>query len=474
MRLIQNPQTRLGVNLLGLKLPIMALVALLATVAIPALAKPSDNTHEYSFDNGLKLIVKEDHRAPVLVSQIWYKVGSTYEYDGISGISHALEHMMFKGTEKFPDGAFDRIVSENGGRHNAFTSQDYTGYYQEFEKSRLEVSFQLESDRMRGLLLPEKEFKKEIRVVMEERQLRTEDNPQALTYEQFNAAAFVSSSLRIPVVGWMNDLENMTIDDLSDWYEQWYSPNNATIVVVGDVDPEEVYRLAKKYFASIKSSKIKQPKPRQEIEQTGIRKIVVKAPAELPYFISGYKAPSLLTAKDKSDAYALAVLSAVLDGGNSSRFAKKLIRGSEIAANISTSYRMHSRGETLFHFDGTPAEGKTINDLIDAINAEIALLKTELVSNKELERIKAQVVASEVYQRDSVASQASTIGALESIGLDWRIIDEFVEKITAVTAKDIQRVAKKYLIEDKLTIAELAPQPLDAKQPRRASTHLRH
>jgi len=452
----------------------LTLASLMAASATQAQAKPSDNTHEYTFANGLKLIVKEDHRAPVLVSQVWYKVGSTYEHDGITGISHALEHMMFKGTKKFPDGAFDRIVSDNGGRHNAFTSQDYTGYYQEFEKSRLEVSFELEADRMRNLLLPEDEFKKEIRVVMEERQLRTEDNPQALTYEQFNAAAFVNSSSRIPVVGWMNDLQNMTIDDLRAWYEQWYAPNNATVVVAGDVDPDEVYALAKKYFAPIKPSTIKQPKPRQEIKQSGIRKIIVKAPAELPYFILGYKTPSLLTADDQSDAYALAVLSAVLDGGNSSRFAKKLIRGSAIAANVSTGYRLHSRSGTLFRIDGTPAQGKTINELISAINDEIALLKTELVSKKELDRIKAQVVASEVYQRDSISSQASTLGALESIGLDWRIIDKFVDKITAVSAEDIQRVAKKYFVEDTLTIAELDPQPLDTKKPKRPTSNIRH
>ncbi len=452
----------------------LVLTGLLAALTTQTQAKPSDNTHEYIFDNGLKLIVKEDHRAPVLVAQVWYKVGSTYEHDGITGISHALEHMMFKGTKKFPDGAFDRIVSDNGGRHNAFTSQDYTGYYQEFEKSRLEVSFELEADRMRNLLLPEDEFKKEIRVVMEERQLRTEDNPQALTYEQFNAVAFINSSSRIPVVGWMNDLQNMTVDDLRDWYEQWYAPNNATVVVVGDVDPDAVYALAKKYFAPIKSSTIKQPKPRQEIKQSGIRKIIVKAPAELPYFILGYKTPSLLTADDQSDAYALAVLSAVLDGGNSSRFAKKLIRGSAIAASVSTGYRLHSRGDTLFHIDGTPAQGKTIKQLRSAINDEIDLLKTELVSRKELDRIKAQVVASEVYQRDSISSQASTLGALESVGLDWRIIDEFVDKITAVNAEDIQHVAKKYLIDDTLTIAELDPQPLDARKPKRPATNLRH
>ncbi len=452
----------------------LGLAALLAAMTPPLQAKPSDNTHEFIFDNGLKLIVKEDHRAPVLVSQIWYKVGSTYEYDGITGISHVLEHMMFKGTKKFPAGAFDRIVSDNGGRHNAFTSQDYTGYYQEFEKSRLAISFELEADRMRNLLLPEDEFKKEIRVVMEERQLRTEDNPQALTYEQFNAAAFLSSPSRFPVVGWMNDLENMTINDLHAWYQQWYAPNNATVVVVGDVDPNEVHALAKKYFSPIKASPVIAPKPRREIKQSGMRTLVVKAPAELPYFIMGYKVPSLLTAEDESDVYALAVLSAVLDGGNSSRFAKKLVRGSEVAANAGTGYSMQARSDTLFYIDGTPAQGKTIGALRKVIDDEIEILKTELVSKKELERIKAQVVASEVYQRDSVSSQASTIGALESIGLDWRIIDEFVDKITAVKAKDIQRVAKKYLIDDNLTIAELDPQPLDHARPRRPAANIRH
>ena len=456
----------------ALKTFAIAITLLCATST--ALAKPSDNTHEYVFDNGLKLIVKEDHRAPVLVSQVWYKVGSTYEYDGITGISHALEHMMFKGTEKFPGGAFDRIVADNGGRYNAFTSQDFTAYYEELEKSRLEVSFELEADRMRGLLLPEDEFEKEIRVVIEERQLRTEDNPQALTYEQFNATAFVSSPSRIPVVGWMNDLENMTIADLRDWYDRWYTPNNAIVVVVGDVEPEEVFQLAEKYFAPIKANNVKPPKPRQEIEQTGTRSIVVKAPAELPYFIMGYKTPTLLSADDESDAYALAVLSAILDGGSSSRFSKKLIRGNQIAAEAGSRYDMYSRGLSLFSLHGTPGQGKTVADLRKALEAEIELVKTEPVSKKELDRIKAQVVASEVYQRDSIASQATTIGALASIGLDWRINDEFVEKITAVSAKDIQRVAKKYLIADKLTVAELDPQPLDRKKLRRPSGNLRH
>ena len=446
---------------------------MLSTASL-ALAKPSDNTHEFVLDNGLKLIVKEDHRAPVLVSQVWYKVGSSYEYNGVTGVSHVLEHMMFKGTEKFPGGAFDRIVSDNGGRNNAFTSQDYTAYYQEFEKSRLAVSFELEADRMRNLLLPEDEFNKEIRVVIEERQLRTEDNPRAFTYEQFNAAAFVSSPSRIPVIGWMNDLENMQVEDLRTWYDRWYAPNNAIVVVVGDVDPNDVYALAKKYFAPIKARDVEPPKPRQEIAQTGARQIVVKAPAELPYFIMGYKVPSLLTVEDETDAYALAVLSAILDGGESSRFAKKLVRGSEIAANAGAGYDIHARGETLFNLDGTPAQGTSIKELRDAMKSEIELLKTELVSEKELDRIKAQVVAGQVYQRDSIFFQATTLGALESIGLDWRIIDDFVDKVTAISAEDIQRVAKKYFNNDTLTIAELDPQPLDKRRARRPLASTRH
>jgi len=247
--------------------------------------------HEYQLDNGLKLIVKEDHRAPVVVSQVWYKVGSSYEHDGITGVSHVLEHMMFKGTDDHPPGEFSRIISENGGTENAFTSSDYTAYFQKLEKSRLPISFELEADRMRKLRLQDKEFRKEINVVMEERRLRTEDKPTAQTYEQFSAAAFTSSSVRIPTIGWMNDLENMQLADLQRWYERWYAPNNAVVVVVGDVVPEEVLKLAKNYFEPLKPEKIVPPKPRIEPEQQGSRRITVNAvapgPVETDLFMHG-------------------------------------------------------------------------------------------------------------------------------------------------------------------------------------------
>ena len=207
-------------------------VASILMIGSQALLAGSE-VHEFRLDNGLKLLVKEDHRAPVMVSQVWYKVGASYEPSGITGVSHVLEHMMFKGTETHPPGEFSRIIAENGGSENAFTSQDYTTYFQRMEKSRLPISLELEADRMRRLQLQDEEFQKEIRVVMEERRMRTDDKPTALTYEQFRATAYMASSYRSPTIGWMNDLENMELSDLADWYRRWYAPNNATLVVVG-------------------------------------------------------------------------------------------------------------------------------------------------------------------------------------------------------------------------------------------------
>ncbi|HFD92345.1 MAG TPA: insulinase family protein, partial [Gammaproteobacteria bacterium] len=411
---------------------------------------------------------KEDHRAPVVVSQVWYKIGSSYEYSGITGISHVLEHMMFKGTRKYPSGEFSRIISANGGRENAFTGNDYTAYFQQLEQSRLEVSFRLEADRMRNLTLPEDEFLKEVQVVMEERRLRTEDNPQALTYEQFNAAAFVNSPYHNPVIGWMNDLENLNIEDLKDWYRQWYAPNNATVVVVGDVEPGKVLRLAKKHFGRLKPSKLTPPKPRLEAEQKGLRRVTVKAPAQLPYLVMGYKVPSLKTSQEDWESYALDVLAGVLDGGASARISRELIRGSQVAASAGAGYDMTARLDTLFVLDGTPAQGHTAADLEDALRQQILRLREEPVSEEELDRIKAQVVASNVYQLDSVFYQAMQIGVLETVGLDWRLLDEYVDRIRAVTAEQVRAVARKYLVEDRLTIAELVPLPLDGQARRPA------
>jgi len=420
---------------------------------------------EFMLDNGMKIIVREDHRAPVVVSQIWYKVGASYEHNGITGVSHVLEHMMFKGTNTHAPGEFSRIISENGGRENAFTGRDYTAYFQQLEKSRLEVSFELEADRMRNLLLQPEEFAKEVKVVMEERRLRTEDKPQSLTYERFSAAAFQTSPYHNPIIGWMNDLENMNIDDLKDWYKKWYAPNNATLVVVGDVKPNEVYLLAQKYFGPVPRGKNIKLKPRLEVEQEGERRIVVKRPAKLPYLLMGYQVPVLKTAQEDWEPYALEVLAQILDGDDSARLAINLVRGTQIAASASASYDIAARMQSLFMFSAVPSQNKTVIDIELALKTEIERIKNEPITKEELERVKIQVVASDIYEKDSVFYQAMQIGMLETIGLNWKLMDDYVERIRAVTTEQVQQVAKKYLVDDHLTVAVLEPLPLDNGKP---------
>jgi len=436
------------------------LAALLLFCPVLTVNADSSKVHEHIFDNGLKLLVKEDHRAPVVVSQVWYKVGASYEPGGITGISHMLEHMMFKGTKLYPAGEFSRIIAENGGSENAFTGNDYTAYFQTMEKSRLEISFKLESDRMRNLDLKAEELEKELQVVTEERRMRTDDQPRSKTQEQFNAVAFANSPYKNPVIGWPSDIANYKVEDLQAWYQQWYAPNNATVVVVGDVEAEQVVKLAEQYFAGLQPSVIKPLKPQDEIEQKGVKKITVKAPAKLPYLMMGYKVPVLKTAKPEWEAYALEVLSGILDGGNSARLPSRLIRGQEIAVSAGSGYDLSSRLPDLFLLEGSPAEGHSVFDIEYALQAEILQLKADLVSHEELQRIKAQVLAKDVYQKDSNFYQAMELGMLETVGIDWRKADEYVNNINQVTAEQVREVARKYLVEDNLTIAYLDPQPI--------------
>ena len=314
---------------------------------------------ETQLENGMKVIVKEDHRAPIVVSHVWYKVGSSYEHGGLTGVSHVLEHMMFKGTQAHPPGEFSRIIAANGGSENAFTGRDYTAYFQTLAKDRLPVAFELEADRMRNLILLEEEFLKEVEVVKEERRMRTEDKPNSLTYEQFNAGAYEASPYRIPVIGWMSDLDAMQVDDLRDWYRKWYAPNNATLVVVGDVNPKQVVELAEQYFGPLKPEKIAQPKPRTEPAQRGTKRFIVKAPARQPYVIMGYKTPVIGKADAAWEPYALEMLAYVLDGGSSARLSRSLIRGSQVAVSADADYSAFSRLPGMLMLDAIPTPGKS-------------------------------------------------------------------------------------------------------------------
>lgn len=428
---------------------------LLLCLWIPAVAVAE--VSEYQLDNGLKLLVKPDNRAPVAVSQVWYKVGSSYEHNGITGISHILEHMMFKGTENLAPGEFSKIIAENGGSQNAFTGRDYTAYFQTMEKERLEVSFRLEADRMRNLVVEEAELLKERDVVSEERRMRTDDDPKAQLREAFNATAFVNSPYHHPVIGWMSDINNYEKADLDEWYKKWYAPNNAVVVVVGDVEPDAVYALAKQYFGPLKPEQTATVKPQIEVEQRGERYIKLKAPAQLPYLMMGWKVPVVTTAENAWEPYALDVLAGILSGTSSSRFSRELVREQQVAAGVSAYNNNFSRLDDMFIVGGTPAQGKSVEELQSAIKAQFETLKTTLVSDAELERVKTQVVASDVYERDSVFYQAMQLGMLETIGLDWQLGEKYVDNIHAVTAEQIQQVAQKYFIDDTLTVGELEP-----------------
>ena len=420
----------------------------------------NDEVNEYVLSNGLKLIVRVDHRAPVVVSQVWYRVGSSYEPSGLTGVSHLLEHMMFKGTGKLAPGEFSRIIASLGGRDNAFTGRDYTAYYQQLEKSHLERAFELEADRMRNLIIDDAELEKERQVVVEERRLRVDDSPQSLLHEHFNATAFETSPYQHPVIGWMDDIQAYRLDEVLGWYRRWYAPNNAIVVVVGDVQPEAVLRLAERHFGPVAPSPGIRLKLRDERPQTGPKRIVVRKAAQVPQLLMGYKVPSVSTAKSEWEPYALAVLAAVLDGDESARLSRHLIRGAEVAAGASAGYSLNDRLTTLFTLGGTPAPGRTLTELEQGLIKELQRLQREPVTADELGRIKTQVVAENVYGRDSMFYQAMRLGLLETVGVGWQRADEFVDRIRAVTAEQVQAVARQYLTEDRLTVAEL--QPLDA------------
>lgn len=425
---------------------------------------------EYTLPNGLKLFVKPDHRAPVVVSMVWYKVGAAQEALGHTGISHVLEHMMFRGTQKYSSGEFSRIISENGGQENAFTNSDYTAYYQELATDRLPISFELEADRMQNLVVNKEIFEKEIKVVREERRLRIEDNPRALTYERFKAAALIDSPYQHPTIGWMNDIMNISSKEIESWYKTWYAPNNAIVVVVGDVKPEQVLTLATQYFGPLKAQPIPRIKPFNEVPPMGLRQVEVQAPAKLPWLITGYNVPVLKTAKEKWQPYALAVLAAILDNGNSSRLVTDLVRDKQIANSVSAHYELFSYFPSTFNLSGTPTKNHTIDELKIAFAEEIKKLQTQTVSSQELARVKAQVQADQIYQKDSLLDQATEIGALESLGLSWQIGDDFVKNIQAVTAEQVQQVAKEYLNDNRMTIAILKPLPMQSNKSEENST----
>lgn len=439
-----------------------ALLAALFAAAGPAGAAQTSELTQFELDNGMKVLVRADRRAPVVVSQVWYRVGSVDEHRGLTGISHVLEHMMFKGTDDLEPGEFAEIIQRHGGEHNAFTGRGYTAYYQQIAADHLELCLRLEADRMSDLALAETQFQRERQVVLEERAQRVEDNPQALTQERLRATAFPSSTARNPIIGWPADLQAMSLDQVARWYRAWYAPNNAVLVVVGDVDPERVHELARQHFGSKEAVDLPKRPPRGEVAPRGEARVEVQAPAKLPNVTIGWRVPSLVTVEDRVDAYALDVLAGVLDGGRSARIERELVRGRSIASSAGASYSMLARTDGLFTVSGTPAQERSVGKLEQALREQVERLKNGDIGSDELERVKTNIRAREVFQRDSMFYQAMRIGMLETIGVGQEAYDAYREGVQEVTAADVQRVAQRYLTEERLTVAELVPTGVDS------------
>jgi zinc protease len=440
--------------------------ALLAVaLALATMPAAQANPFETTLANGMKVIVKEDRRAPSAVHMVWYRSGSMDEEDGVSGVAHVLEHMMFKGTKTLAPGEFNRRVAAVGGRDNAFTGKDYTAYFQQVPPQRLGEMMALEADRMKHLVITDEEFARELAVVKEERRLRTDDQPRALVYEQLMATAFQSHPYRRPVIGWMPDLDGMRSSDARAWYRQWYSPNNAYLVVVGDVDHQAVFRDAARHYGRIKAAELAERRIPLEPEQRGPRSTVVKGPAELPYLAMAWHVPSLRDPQADRDAYALQMLAAILDGYDGARLTRRLVRESRLAVSAGAAYDGTGRGPSLFYLDGVPAPGQAVEALDAALRAELQRIRDEGVSEAELARVKTQAVAGRVYKRDSLMGQAMEIGSLEAAGLSWRDEDTLLAGLRAVTAAEVQAVATRYFDDDSLSVARLDPQPLDESRP---------
>ncbi|WP_252151808.1 pitrilysin family protein [Acinetobacter sp. ANC 4862] len=418
----------------------------------------SRTTFETTLKNGLKVIIREDHRSPMVMTQIWYGVGSSDESGNLLGISHVLEHMMFKGTNKVPNDEFTRLSRIYGGSINASTFTNYTNYYQLYPKTYFTMALELESDRMSNLLLRQQDFDPEIKVVMEERRLRTDDNPRSLAFERFKWIAYPTSHYRQPVIGHMKNLQNIQLEDVKKWYRDWYTPNNAILIIVGDVDSENALLQVQKYFGDIPARKTPPRNDVLEFDRIGYRHMELNLPVQVPNLYMAWNVPSLVTAKNPKDAYALTIIKSLLDSGISSRLQDRLVRDQKILTAISVSYDPYSRGDSLLSISTLPTDGVSLLDAEKAIQSEIDLLKTELIKPEEVERVTAKFVSNLVYSQDDFAGQAKMIGNLEINGLSFRLMDELPKHFETVTPQDIQRVANIYFSRDNLSTLYLSPE----------------
>jgi zinc protease len=416
---------------------------------------------EFVLSNDMRVLLVEVPKAPVATIQVWYKVGSRNEVMGRAGLSHMLEHMMFKGTNRFPKGSFSRLIRKNGGMDNAFTSQDFTAYFENLAADRVTLALELESDRMQGLILDGNEFKTEREVVKEERRLRTEDDPQGALVEALFAQAYVSHPYHWPVIGWFADLDAMTLEDLQRHYDTYYSPNNATLVIVGDIKADTLIQTITKLFEPIPKGPTPKPMVAMEPEQRGERRFILKREAQVPFVMMGYRVPNYTS----EDSYALNILESILSHGKSSRLYQSLVYEQKLGLAVGAEYSLMQADPGLFYFYALVRPGEKIESVEESLVKEIRRLQTEPPTELELQRAKNQIEAGRIFEQDSNFRHAMLLGEAETIGAGWRKVSQFIERTHAVTAQDVQRVANKYLIDDTRTIGMLIPQPPRVQTP---------
>lgn len=418
-------------------------------------ASPVDAAHvtETTLPNGLKVLLQEEHKAPVATFQVWYRVGSRNEVTGKTGLSHLLEHMMFKGTPRYGKGEFSRIVAKNGGTENAFTGNDYTAYFENFAADRIGLSLELESDRMQNLLIDPQEFALEREVVKEERRLRTDDDPYSSVVETLYALSFVAHPYHSPVIGWMTDLEHLSREDAHQYYQTYYAPNNATVVVVGDFETRTLLKEIEKAFGGIPKGKEPPPVHIVEPEQLGERRAVVRREAQLSFIFTGYHTPNFRS----PDVYPLTVLANLLSSGKSSRLYRSLVYEQQLALDAGGHYDGLSADPELFYFYATVRPGKDRHEVEAALYAELERIKHEPIPEAELTKAKNQIGANYIMGQDSIFFQAMQLGIAETVGAGVEYVESFVDNIQKVTAEEVQRVAQTYLIEEKRNVGILVP-----------------
>ncbi|MEM8841053.1 MAG: pitrilysin family protein [Pseudomonadota bacterium] len=436
-------------------------VALAASAMVGrAFADPAVTSFE--LDNGMEVVVIEDHRAPVVTQMVWYPVGSADEPWGTSGIAHFFEHMMFRGSEKFPNGIASQIIAENGGSENAFTSYDYTGYYQTIAADRLDIVMDLESDRMRNLIIDDDTTATERKVILEERNQRTDSSPQALFSEQMRAALFMNHPYGVPVIGWRHEIENLSPDDLRTFYDAFYSPDNAILVVAGDVTPEQVRDLAEKYYGPLPASG-QAPAPRpSEPPQLAPRRIeMADHRVRQDYVMRQYLVPSY-ESEDPTESAALLILSEILGNGIGSRFASRLQLEDKSAISTGAFYSPSSRDPSVFGIYGVPTRGTDLDTVEAGLDDVIAELVEKGPTEEEVERVKRLIRAARIYAKDSVTAQARLYGSSLAVGRTVAEIQAYPDVIEAVTAEDVRAAAENNLdlnrsVTGRLIRAEEAP-----------------